>query len=271
MIITNILKGIGKRLTKRKANHQQYSLGWIAEKILKHKDDTTPKKYRFPKFELNYLRPYEVIKTYKEIFGTEMYKFSTDRKHPIILDCGANIGISTLYFAINYPTASICAFEPDETLFSILSKNIKDNHLANVTAYNDAIWTENCSLSFSNKGSEASQIDITGSSATKVNAIKFSDFLSKFEYVDFVKMDIEGAEYEVIKDCAIHLNKIENLFLEYHGTADETEKLNTLLDIVKNAGFKVYIKMAADNLAMPFIQKTTGTPFDVQLNIFCYK
>ena len=89
--------------------------------------------------------------------------------------------------------------------------------------------------------------------------------------VDFLKMDIEGAEFEVVKDCAPHLHKIENFFLEYHGKASETHKLNELLEIVENAGFKVYIKMAADNLKHPFAQKETGTIYDVQLNIFCYK
>jgi FkbM family methyltransferase len=271
MIITNILKGIGKRWSKKTGHNNQHRLGWFEEKILKHKDDQLPKQHHFSQFVLNYIRPYEVIKTYKEIFGTEIYQFSTSTKNPVILDCGANIGISTLYFAINYPTSTIYAFEPDKSIFNILSKNIKDNKLTNVVAYNDAIWTTDCTLSFSNKGSEASQIDMTGISSTKVNAIKFSHFLSKLEHIDFVKMDIEGAEFEVIQDCANYLHKIEHLFLEYHGTCSETEKLNSLLEIVKNAGFKVYIKMAADDLAKPFMEKNTGTPFDVQLNIFCYK
>jgi asparagine synthase (glutamine-hydrolysing) len=66
-------------------------------------------------------------------------------------------------------------------------------------------------------------------------------------------------------------DKIENFFLEYHGKASDTHKLNELLKLVDNAGFKVYIKMAADNLKHPFAQKETGTIYDVQLNIFCYK
>jgi FkbM family methyltransferase len=271
MIITNILKGIGKRLSKTKSTHSGHQLGWLAEKLLKHKDDQFPKKYQFPQFVLNYVRPYEVIKTYKEIFGAEIYKFNTPNKTGVILDCGANIGISTLYFALHNPLSTVYAFEPDKAIFELLTKNVQDNQLTNVVLNNQAVWTDNCELSFSNKGSEASQIDITGASNTKVNAIQLSTFLAKFEKVDFIKMDIEGAEYEVIQDCADQLNKVENLFLEYHGTNEETEKLTTLLNIVKAAGFKVYIKMAADILNMPFIEKSTGTPFDVQLNIFCYK
>ena len=270
MIITNILKGIGKRLLKKQPKKGQ-RMGWFTEKLLKHKDDQLPKQYNFSKFVLNYIRPYELIKTYKEIFITEIYKFSTNSAHPVILDCGANIGISTIYFAINYPSSNIHAFEPDENIFKLLKQNVIDNKFSNIYLYNDAVWNENCKLSFSDKSSEASQIDATGTSATKVNAIRLSVFLAKFDKIDFLKMDIEGAEFNVIMDCASQLNKIENLFLEYHGTVEETKNLQTILDLLNISGFKVYIKMAADNLEMPFIQKSTGTPFDVQLNIFCYK
>ena len=271
MIITNILNGIGKRLCKKKQASRFEKIGWVAEKILKHQEDKNIKQRNFGQFVLNYIRPYEVIKTYKEIFSQEVYKFNTNSPQPVIIDCGANIGLSTLYFAVTYPASKIYAFEPDPTIFNLLQKNINDNQLSQVTLYNDAVWTENTVLSFSNKGSEASQIDATGLSATKVNAIHLAKYLSQFEKIDFLKMDIEGAEFEVVKDCVAALEKVQNFFLEYHGTNSDTQKLITLLDIVKQAGFKVYIKMAADNLDQPFSQQTTGTPFDVQLNIFCYK
>ena len=271
MIITNILNGIGKKLRKKHSSANYPRLSWITEKIIKHQDDQQSKQRSLGNLVLNYIRPYEVIKTYKEIFTAEIYQFKTTNPHPIILDCGANIGLSTLYFAMQYPNASIHAFEPDASIFYLLQKNIQDNHLSNVTLHNQAIWTQDTELSFSNKGSEASQIDATGQSPTKVKATRFADFLKQFEKVDFVKMDIEGAEFEVVQDCADQLHKIQNFFLEYHGTSSETQKLITLLDFVKKAGFRVYIKMAADNLDIPFVQQTTGTTFDVQLNIFCYQ
>ena len=271
MIITNILNGIGKKLHKKQSSSNYPTLNWISEKFIKHQDDQKVKLHSFGKFMLNYRRPYEVIKTYKEIFNSEIYKFKNQNSCPVILDCGANIGLSTLYFSLQYPNSTIHAFEPDSSVFELLQRNIQDNHLTNVILYNQAVWTQETELSFSNKGTEASQIDVTGQSTTKVKAIKLCTFLNQFEKIDFLKMDIEGAEFEVIKDCASQLNKIQNIFLEYHGTIKETEKLTTLLNIVKQSGFKVYIKMAADNLTTPFVQQSTGTPFDVQLNIFCYQ
>jgi FkbM family methyltransferase len=271
MIITNILNGIGKRLRKKEQASNFNKISWAAEKLIKHQDDQVVKQRDFGHYVLNYIRPYEVIKTYKEIFTQEIYKFNNSSSNPVIIDCGANIGLSTLYFAIAYPNSKVFAFEPDKAIFNLLQKNINDNKLSHVSLYNEAVWTQDTELSFSNKGSEASQIDTTGQSATKVKAIRLAKFLAQFEKIDFLKMDIEGAEFDVVKDCTTELQKVQNFFLEYHGNSNETEKLITLLDIVKQAGFMVYIKMAADTLDNPFVQQTTGTPFDVQLNIFCYK
>ena len=271
MIITNILKGIRKRWIQRPEKTRFKQVSSLATRLLKNQDDTQLKSRQFEHFILHYIRPYEVLKTYQEIFVEEIYKFESNKSHPVILDCGANIGISTIYFKTIYPNAIVHAFEPDANLFEILSKNIHTNGFKQVELHQAAIWTEHTTLSFDNKGSEASHIDTTGQSTNKVEAKKLASILANLDAVDFLKMDIEGAEYEVVKDCAPYLHKIENFFLEYHGKATDTHKLNELLKLVETAGFKVYIKMAADNLKQPFAQKDTGTIYDVQLNIFCYK
>ena len=271
MIITNILKGIRKKWNQSTEKTRFKHLSWWSTRILKNQEDTNLKTRNFDQFILHYIRPYELVKTYKEIFVEEIYQFETKKTHPVILDCGANIGLSTIYFKTIYPNAIVHTFEPDAALFEILSKNMHSNQFKQVELHQAAIWTEHTTLSFDNKGSEGSHIDTSGQSTNKVNAIKLSSILANLDVVDFLKMDIEGAEYEVVKDCAEHLHKIEHFFLEYHGKASETYKLNELLNIVDKAGFKVYIKMAADNLSRPFSQKDTGTIYDVQLNIFCYK
>ena len=48
--------------------------------------------------------------------------------------------------------------------------------------------------------------------------------------IDLLKIDIEGAEYEVIKDCESNLKNVEKLFIEYHGNYDEMHKLNSILN-----------------------------------------
>jgi FkbM family methyltransferase len=67
---------------------------------------------------------------------------------PAIFDCGANIGMATLYFKWLYPNARIEAFEADPTAFAVLEMNIARNRLTNVTAHNCALWDENGQIEF---------------------------------------------------------------------------------------------------------------------------
>jgi FkbM family methyltransferase len=271
MFVTNILKGIRKKLSQAKSKPRYQSFSWIQKRILKHLDDHSIKLFTFRDFKVFYKRPYELIKTYEELFLDEIYRFQTISEQPIIIDCGANIGLSSLYFKSIYPNAILHAFEPDAALFQLLEKNAQVNGFTNTHLHQAAVWIEDTNLSFSSKGSEASHIDLSNQSEHQVKAIRLSSFLTQFERIDFLKMDIEGAEFQVVADCLEGLKKVDHFFLEYHGKVDQTKQLYTLLHQVESIGFNVYIKMAADQLKSPFYEKQTGTPYDVQLNIFCYK
>ncbi|MEY3820750.1 MAG: FkbM family methyltransferase [Bacteroidota bacterium] len=270
-LITNILQGILKNLKGHALDTRFAPISWVMGKIIKHEDDTTLKLRNLGPISVLYKRPYELLKTYSEIFVCEIYRFDATHTNPVIIDCGANIGISSLYFKSIYPAATLIAFEPDQSLADIFEKNMAQNSMINYTLHRAAVWTENGTISFDNKGSEASSIDVTGNSSFQVPTIKLATILAEQTQIDLLKIDIEGAEYPVVQDIANELHKVQHLFIEYHGLANETYKLETILHIVSNAGFKTYIKMAADNLDMPFYQKQTGTIYDVQLNIFCYR
>ena len=201
-----------------------------------------------------------------------MYRFKTDKYSPVIIDCGANIGLSVIYLKKTYPFAKLICFEPDPQNAQVLEKNIKDNQLTDVNINKKAVWITDGYISFESKGSEASQIDESGDSkGVKVACIDFIKVINNYDVIDFLKMDIEGVEFEVITHCRDFLGRINNMFIEYHGKVSDTAKLTELLNIFKEHGFDVYIKNAADNLKMPFLEKKTGIGVDVQLNIFCYK
>ena len=61
---------------------------------------------------------------------------------PRILDCGANIGLATLYFKLLYPGACITCFEPGAEAFRVLEANISANQLEEVTAFPVALARE---------------------------------------------------------------------------------------------------------------------------------
>src|SRR5687768_11770928 len=97
-IAANIIKGIIKRVSHRNGKTGAHDLGWLQTKILKHQEDQQVKEFRIRNLKIVYQRPYELLHAYGEIFGNEIYRFSTEKKDPLIIDCGANIGLGTLYF-----------------------------------------------------------------------------------------------------------------------------------------------------------------------------
>ncbi|MDE3144684.1 MAG: FkbM family methyltransferase [Bacteroidota bacterium] len=239
---------------------------------MKHEDDLVIKQKRFNAFAVNYIRPYELLHTYREIFEKEIYCFISSKSSPLIIDCGANIGLSVLYFKNIFPNSEIICFEPDVNNFKLLEKNVADNKLNNVSIRKEAVWIKNGFISFESKGSEASKInESVEDSSTQISCIDFAALLNNYNEIDFLKMDIEGAEHSVIRHCSTQLHRIKNMFIEYHGKVSDTNELIDLLTIFHQNNFQVYIKNAADNLSMPLIQKETGHWADVQLNIFCYK
>jgi hypothetical protein len=84
-------------------------------------------------------------------------------------------------------------------------------------------------------------------------------------------MDIEGAEVEVLSDCAEELKKVYNLFVEYHSWASRPQQLDKLLSILSSAGLRYYIQTIGETGVNPLLKKRTENEMDVQLNIYATK
>jgi FkbM family methyltransferase len=207
-----------------------------------------------------------------EIFGDEIYKFNSNTDEPYILDCGANIGLSIYYFKKLYPKAKIVAFEPDNKIFEMLEKNISLlSNNQNIELKKEAVWTEDTYLDFFSEGSLAGSctVDFAHKNNTyKTKAADLKIFLNR--KVDFLKMDIEGAENEVIFDIKNHLGNVENLFLEFHGLSGQPQNLDKILTLLSEKGFQYYIKQAGEIMKYPFCKEVPET-FNQQLNIFCFR
>ena len=204
---------------------------------------------------------------FKEIFSKEPYRFNSTSANPLILDCGANIGLSVLYFKKLYPQAKIIAFEPDPNIFKILEKNVQANNLTDIELVNKAVWINDDGIDFEIEGGFSGRINKYHSekNIVKVETQRLYDLLNK--NVSFLKIDIEGAEFEVIKDCAQKLSLIKYIFIEYHSHVSEEQKLDQILSILSEAGFRYHIKEAHTS-EHPFIDNNLMLGMDLQLNIF---
>lgn len=216
--------------------------------------------------------PLTFLSSYYEIFKGEIYKFHVTRKDMTIIDCGANIGLSTIYFKMNFPEAKIVAFEPDPHIFSALNKNVSLFGYDDIICKNEAVSSRDAALNFLVEGGHSGMIteDINNRNTIQIKAIRLRSFLENYENITFLKIDIEGEEAKVIPDIADQLPKIDFLFLEYHSFIDNDQKLGELLNYITDAGMRYYIKEAA-NKAFPFINREIFLKMDLIVNIFCYR
>ncbi len=266
----NLFNGINQRAKKIfTAQHAKININWFLLKYLKHLPANKIHVHKLLNHQTYFYGGPEYLHGLFEIFIDGIYK-QTLPQNAYVLDCGGHIGLSVIYIKSICPSAQITVFEPDSQNFFLLKKNILSHHLYGIDARQEAVWIENTKLNFIQEGNMGSKIgsDSTNNTTT-VAAVRLKDFINR--KVDFLKLDIEGAEYKVLKDISPNLSMITNMFIEYHGNFDQNSELVEIFKIVSNAGFKFYIKEAAVNYEQPFLQTKRELDYDVQLNIFCFR
>lgn len=240
------------------------------------------------KIKLNYCRRYQPLQitftgnrlhaadadsflgAYKEIFYDRIYAFPSATLRPLIIDGGANIGLATLFFKQVYPQSRVIAFEPDRVIFALLQQNIASFRLKDVRLVNAALWKSDTSVSFTSEGGASGHIATSAEAAhsTPITAVRLKSWLH--EKVDFLKLDIEGAECEVLEDCQEELRNVQNLFVEYHSPANSEQKLWRILEMLSAAGFRYHIHEAFTS-PHPFLTRRLLGQMDLQLNIFAFR
>jgi FkbM family methyltransferase len=208
----------------------------------------------------------------REIFDLEIYKFSTTRSSPLIIDCGANIGLSVIYLKQLFPQATVVAFEPDRQIFSILQRNVAAFNLTNVVLREQAVWSEVTTLSFYREGADGGRIALLNDDSdniAQIETVRLRDFLHR--RVDFLKLDIEGAEYIVLDDCRDCLDNVERLFVEFHSFADRPQKLGELLELLEDSGFRLHIESPGLVSPHPFVECREYAGMDLQCDIYAFR
>jgi FkbM family methyltransferase len=181
---------------------------------------------------------------YEDIFINHVYDFPPQRLDPRILDCGSNIGMSVLYFKHRYPQARIVGFEPDPTIMTFLRENLERNGLTDVEIVNAALAAQPGTITLHSDGGPATHMegytpeDVPNWNTFEVPCVRLSEYLN--EPVDFMKMNIAGAEYEVLSECEPHLGQIREMSIEYHRLPGVPCTLHKILELLDRNGF-VYV------------------------------
>jgi FkbM family methyltransferase len=161
--------------------------------------------------------------SFQEIFLDEEYSIDYpkfEHEDLFIIDAGANIGFSSVFYANKFPKATIVSIEPDTVNFNQLEKNTGKYEQINLRK--GAVWNKNVFIEVVDKGwgtrgyiveevKEKSDASMTGFSISSL----MSDF--KVDRIDILKMDIEGSEQEVFEsDYENWLPKTKCIIIEFH-------------------------------------------------------
>lgn len=209
-----------------------------------------PGSLRFPFGTISYVDFQAMLHQYDEIFVQGAYDFVADTDSPFILDCGGHIGLSVIRFKSLYPHARIVTFEPDPIIADVLRRNLLSLHLESVELMQAAAWVENGWVLFEPDGRDGGRVRPMDG-RIRVPAIRLADYIQ--QPVDLLKLDIEGAEYEVLLDLC-ETDKIclvKRIICEFHIRAEAHVRLGQVLLKLALKGFSLSFGKGAPAPQMP--------------------
>lgn len=239
----------------------------IVENVLYHLHQRPTRSRVVGPYRFVYSNREEFGRIYHEVFLDNGYYFKAATDRPRILDCGAHIGLSTLYFKQLYPNSEVISFEPNPDAFRVLQANVAENHLTGVELINAAVTTHDGVVPFIINadgtrnwtwgGSVMRQTwhDLNRNPVVDVPAVRIAPFIG--DGVDLLKLDIEGMETAVLVDAGDALLKVKEIILEFHGSSTNPgNDLDTLLAVLKKYGFSVRIDQASVTVTPEEIDRT---------------
>lgn len=158
------------------------------------------------------------VGTFNQIFLDKEYDINLTFEPRLIVDAGANIGLTTIFFSRKFSAAKIISIEPETENFEYLQKNTIG--FPNVIVLNKAVWINDGRISLIKSNSyDSHSVTESEESSDSVESIMLSTILEEYniEMVDILKIDIEGAEREIFAgNFQNWLPKIRILVIELH-------------------------------------------------------
>ena len=158
------------------------------------------------------------IQSIREVWMDEAYRLPINVRPKIVVDLGANIGLTSLWLAKRYGCDKIIAIEPSVENARIARQNLENNGVS-AEVVEAAVGPTDGMVDFSEVGE--SNMGRTGFGDRTVPMLSMFSVLSRLPspgYVDLLKMDIEGAEQELLTGDLNWLQKVKSLIIEFHPT-----------------------------------------------------
>lgn len=208
------------------------------------------------------------LSAWDEIFVNRIYEIRGDPASvPCLVDAGANIGLAALFWKRRYGAFKYVGFEPDPSIAACCRENLRtwqihgELHEVALAGREGSSWFQPDQAD----GGQLSSIRPAGGVPSfEVKLKRLSAFLP--ESVDLLKLDIEGAEGEVLAEIAPCLPRVKALFVEWHSRAG-TGGLGQAIGLLESAGFDCYVQVVFGP-RQPLLAYRPKQGFAQQLNLY---
>ena len=179
----------------------------------------------------------------QDIYARRCYDFTCATPAPRILDVGGNIGLAVWRLRELHPRAQITTFEPDPALVGVLRANLAAIDDRQTEVVSAAAWCANGEQAFRATGDDSGCLEASG--LVRVPTVDLAEYCTR--PVDFLKLDIEGAELPVLEHLAAvgALARLRRIFVEIHGWGEAPPPLPHVLVLLDQARFNWRISGAA--------------------------
>jgi FkbM family methyltransferase len=145
----------------------------------------------------------------------------------VIVDVGAHVGVVSLYLANKYPDIQVYAYEPVPSNFKRLLRNIEANKIENVVAVNKAVTSDGRNIElYGDIEKSSGGISMYEDSEIKIEAesVTLKQIFEEHKIIrcKLLKIDCEGAEYEILKSSSETLNQVDHMRGEFHHIEGES-------------------------------------------------
>lgn len=156
------------------------------------------------------------LAAYEHVFFNKEYDLDLPFVPRTIVDAGANIGLSSVYFALRYPDARILAIESDRSNFEILLRNCAA--FEQITPIHAALLDKDGFVNLHDPGEGHWSLQVRESKDGSIRAISIPTLLAENDIssIDLLKMDIEGSEIEVFNTSSSWIDKVTAICAELH-------------------------------------------------------
>jgi FkbM family methyltransferase len=160
------------------------------------------------------------ITVFYQVFLAKSYELNYRIEPKFIIDCGANIGLATVFFKNKFPNAKVIAIEPEDSIFKLLQENTQKYN--DVHCVKSGIWDKSANLIIkeSNDGNWVFTVEeVDYENESTIAAISITEIMKKYKIdtIDILRIDIEGSEKEVFENNFEYwLSKTKVLIIELH-------------------------------------------------------